>query len=248
MVIDEAQDTKPAAPEAGQTREVTLPISGMTCASCVRRVERALTRTPGVHEATVNLATERAQVAFDPSVIGLESLGAAVEKAGYAVALPEPPAVTPAADAPDEPVDGHAVQRAREIDDLKRKALTSLVAGAAMMALMYLPLGLDMTLLAPVLLIAATVVQFWAGRGFYQAAWAAARHGTTNMNTLVAVGTSLAYGYSAFVTLWPASGRTLGLPRPPLLRDGGHHHRPDPAGPLARGAGQEARPAPRSRR
>ena len=57
--------------------------------------------------------------------------------------------------------------------------------------------------LAPLLLIAATVVQFWAGGVFYRAAWAAAKHGGTNMNTLVAVGTSAAYGYSAFVTLWP---------------------------------------------
>jgi Cu+-exporting ATPase len=74
-----------------------------------------------------------------------------------------------------------------------------------MMALMYVPLpfGIGMTDIAPLLLIAATVVQFWAGRVFYRAAWAAAKHGGTNMNTLVAVGTSVAYGYSAFVTLWP---------------------------------------------
>jgi Cu+-exporting ATPase len=72
-----------------------------------------------------------------------------------------------------------------------------------MMALMYLPLPVAMSDLAPLLLIAATVVQFWAGGVFYQAAWAAARHLTTNMNTLVAVGTSAAYGYSGFVTLWP---------------------------------------------
>jgi P-type Cu+ transporter len=72
-----------------------------------------------------------------------------------------------------------------------------------MMALMYLPLPIPMTDLAPLLLIAATVVQFWAGGVFYRAAWAAAKHGATNMNTLVAVGTSAAYLYSAFVTLWP---------------------------------------------
>jgi len=81
-----------------------------------------------------------------------------------------------------------------------------------MMALMYLPLRLDMTLLAPVLLIAATVVQVWAGRVFYRAAWAAAKHGGTNMNTLVVVGTSLAYGYSAFVTLWPTLAARWGFP------------------------------------
>ena len=81
-----------------------------------------------------------------------------------------------------------------------------------MMALMYLPLGLDGRCVAPVLLIAATVVQVWAGATFYRAAWRAARHGSTNMNTLVAVGTSVAYGYSAFVTLWPSLAATWGFP------------------------------------
>src|SRR6058998_91270 len=65
--------------------ELTLPISGMTCASCVRRVERALGRVEGVEQASVNLATEKARVVFDPELAGLESLKAAVEKAGYGV-------------------------------------------------------------------------------------------------------------------------------------------------------------------
>ncbi|MBC8163650.1 MAG: copper-translocating P-type ATPase, partial [Roseiflexaceae bacterium] len=73
-------------------------------------------------------------------------------------------------------------------------------------------LGLDMLLLAPLLLIAATIVQVWAGRGFYNAAWAAAKHGGTNMNTLVVLGTSVAYGYSAFVTLWPTLAARWGFP------------------------------------
>ena len=94
------------------------------------------------------------------------------------------------------------------------------------MALMYLPLPIDtMDWLMPVLLVVATVVQFWAGAAFYRAAWAAARHGSTNMNTLVAVGTSVAYGYSAFVTLWPGAGRSAGAAAAPVLRDVGDHHR-----------------------
>jgi P-type Cu+ transporter len=80
------------------------------------------------------------------------------------------------------------------------------------MALMYLPLNVPMDVLAPVLLIVATAVQFWAGAPIYQAAWAAARHGGTNMHTLVAVGTSVAYGYSAFVTLWPRLAQQWGFP------------------------------------
>ncbi|MBA2449137.1 MAG: copper-translocating P-type ATPase, partial [Chloroflexi bacterium] len=196
--------------------EVTLPIEGMTCASCVRRIEKGLSRVPGVHEASVNLATEKARVVYDPAVAGLDQLTEAVEKAGYKVG--EPPRVpSPASQGrddarpPAEPVDEHERQRQRDIDDLRRKWTVSLAAGLAMMALMYLPLNVDMMLLAPVLLIASTVVQFWAGRVFYRAAWAAAKHGSTNMNTLVAVGTSVAYGYSAFVTLWPTLATRWGF-------------------------------------
>ncbi|MCC6314170.1 MAG: heavy metal translocating P-type ATPase [Thermomicrobiales bacterium] len=194
-----------ASEPAGET-EVSLPIEGMTCASCVRRVEKALAAVPGVSAAAVNLATERATVTIDPAVAARADLRAAVERAGYAVGAepePEPAAAPSPATAVATPVDRRALARDREIADLKRKWQVSLVIGLAMMALMYLPLPVPMMDLAPLLLIAATVVQFWAGGVFYRAAWAAARHGATNMNTLVAVGSSAAYGYSAFVTLWP---------------------------------------------
>ncbi|HEX2037775.1 MAG TPA: copper-translocating P-type ATPase, partial [Chloroflexota bacterium] len=137
---------------------------------------------------------------------GLEQLTAAVEKAGYKVGE------RPPASAPPVP-DGHEQARQREIDDLKRKWTVALPAGLGMMALMYVPLPLDaMDVLMPALLVIATVVQFWAGRSFYGAAWAAARHGATNMNTLVALGTTVAWGYSAFVTLWPGLAEGWGLP------------------------------------
>ncbi|HVC35005.1 MAG TPA: heavy metal translocating P-type ATPase [Chloroflexota bacterium] len=199
------------------TGEVLLPIEGMTCASCVRRVEKSLAKVPGVREATVNLATEPAKVVFDPAIATLDQFGAAVEKAGYRVGpIATQPAETvrvPVAGAPANGplVDEHERERQREVDDLKRKALVSLVVGLVMMALMYLPLNLDMVLVAPVLLIGATIIQFWAGRVFYQAAWAAGKHGSTNMNTLVALGTSVAYGYSAFVTLWPTLAQRWGF-------------------------------------
>lgn len=182
-----------------------LPIEGMTCASCVRRVERALTKVEGVRGVNVNLATEKASVVYDSAAADLTQLNAAVEKAGYRVgALPaEPFASTAAPEAADGAVDRREIERDREIGDLKRKSLISLAVGAVMMALMYVPTPVSMATMAPLLLIAATIVQFWAGRVFYQAAWAAAKHGSTNMNTLVAVGTSVAYSYSAFVTLWP---------------------------------------------
>jgi len=198
-----------------------LPIEGMTCASCVRRVEKALARVDGVADASVNLATERARVTLDPSIATPAHLSAAVERAGYRVGtMPAPAApgmeessAPPGGAPPAGPaLDPHELAAERELDSLRRKWLVSLALGASMMALMYLPLHLDMTLVAPSLLVAASIVQFWAGGVFYSTAWAAARHGSATMNTLVALGTSVAYGYSAFVTLWPALAARWGFP------------------------------------
>lgn len=196
--------------------EAVLPIEGMTCASCVRRVERALSKVEGVRDANVNLATERASVTYDPETVDMAQLSAAVEKAGYKVGAQRGTSVNPSGDAQaaeqaDDRTDEREIERDREIGDLKRKSLVSLVVGALMMALMYVPTPVSMVNMAPILLIAATVVQFWAGKIFYSAAWAAAKHGGTNMNTLVAVGTTVAYGYSSFVTLWPDLSASWGF-------------------------------------
>ena len=202
--------------------EVVLPVEGMTCASCVGRVERSLAKVPGVRAASVNLATEKATVVYDPVLTDVATLRGAVERAGYKVGpMPEaaevalPSRVTLPTDTPrPAPAarDPREVERDREIADLKRKSLVSLAVGLVMMGLMYVPLPVPMPVIAPFLLIAATAVQFWAGSVFYKQAWAAARHGATNMNTLVAVGTSVAYGYSAFVTLWPDLAAGWGYP------------------------------------
>src|SRR4051794_35114520 len=195
--------------------EAILPIESMSCASCVRRVEKALMKVTGVAGASVNLATEKASVAFDPTLVTVADLNLAVEKAGYHVgAMPsvaESPGISQVVAA--EPVDARELTRNHEIAVLKKKSLVSLAVGVAMMILMYVPLpwGIEMRDIAPLLLIAATVIQFWAGKVFYQAAWAALKHGSTNMNTLVAAGTSAAYGYSAFVTLWPERAESWGF-------------------------------------
>lgn len=192
--------------------ELALPIEGMTCASCVVRVEKALGKVPGVQRANVNLATEQARVVFDPAQVSAAQLHAAVEKAGYKVGNMAPTPAPSAQVDQAEAHDTHEQARQHELDAIGRKWMVSLPIGLAMMVLMYLPLPTEITTLAPLLLVAATVVQFWAGSGFYQAAWAAARHGGTNMNTLVAIGTSAAYAYSAFVTLWPGLAAQWGLP------------------------------------
>jgi P-type Cu+ transporter len=195
--------------------EITLDIEGMTCASCVRRVERSLGRVDGVSEASVNFATEQATVSYDPAAVDISELTAAVEKAGFGVNVPQPRHQTTSSagqPAQTEQSDPRELAREREMNDLKRKWIVGLTIGAIMMVEMYVPLGIDMEYLAPLMLIQAAIVQFWAGSVFYKGAWAAAKHFTTNMNTLVAIGTSVAFGYSAFVTLWPGLAAQWGFP------------------------------------
>ncbi|WP_448640892.1 heavy metal translocating P-type ATPase [Geodermatophilus sp. URMC 63] len=199
----------PAATEA--TASCTLDIAGMTCASCVGRVEKALNRVDGVAAAEVNLATEVATVRFDPAQVGLEELTAAVTRAGY-TATPRRETRPADQDAGPETATGGRDDETR-LTSLRRRWQITLAVGLGLMVLMYVPLYLDtMDWLMPAVLVIATVVQFWAGRDVYRAAWAAARHRSTNMNTLVALGTGVAYGYSAFVTLWPAAAERWGLP------------------------------------
>jgi Cu+-exporting ATPase len=194
----------------------------MTCASCVRRIEKALQKVDGVHEASVNLATEKARVVYDPGATTFEAMHAAVQKAGYGlgdqpdVESPAPSSGVQSAESPQVrhgATDQLESERQREIDDLKLRWMVALPVGLGMMALMYIPLPLDaMDILMPAILVIATAVQFWAGHTFYQAAWASAKHASTSMNTLVALGTLVAWGYSGFVTLWPGLAEGWGFP------------------------------------
>ncbi len=209
------------------TATKTLAVGGMTCASCVGRVEKALRRAPGVLKATVNLATEKATVEYLPGTTGRDDLAAAVRRAGYEVVAPArgPGAGTrgagaagsmaaganPAGDA----VDPETVARRAAYLRLRRKV----VAGAILSALVFL--GSMGFAFVPgfltngwVLWALATPVQFWVGRQFYRAAFAAARHGGTTMDTLVVMGSSAAYFYSAAGVLFPAffDHHGLGVP------------------------------------
>jgi Cu+-exporting ATPase len=200
-------------PTGSQPTECTLDIGGMTCASCVGRVQKALSRVGGVLEATVNLANETAVVTYDPAATGAEALSEAVARAGYtgtprAAAMHPGPAAAPAdpraAAASGAGADDLDARRDREIAGLRRRWQVALASGLGLMAVMYVPIHLDtMDWLMPAIFVVATVVQAWAGADIYRAAWATAKHGGTSMNTLVALGTGVAYGYSAFVTLWP---------------------------------------------
>jgi Cu+-exporting ATPase len=204
--------------DTGSVVDCVLDIAGMTCAACVNRVEKALNKVDGVHVATVNLAAETAAVHYDPTRVDLSALTGAVTKAGY-TGTPRPPQVT-AADSGRDPVESRDVAEAeREVvkdaerRSLKRRWQVALTTGLSLMAVMYVPIYLDtMDWLMPLILVVATGVQFWAGASIYHAAWAAAKHRTTNMNTLVALGTGVSYAYSAFVTLWPGLAQRWGLP------------------------------------
>jgi Cu+-exporting ATPase len=191
------------------TEEVQLPIEGMTCASCVRRVEKSLAKLAGVESVGVNLATEQATVRFNPAMVGDNDFRQAVEKAGYGIRRVEQQAAQ--TDADGAPVDREAERRRHDIADLRLKFIVSLAAGIVIMAGMFLPLPWPMETRYVAMFLLATPIQFWAGWQFYRGAWMAARHLTTNMNTLIAVGTSAAYLYSVFITFFPDAVRTAGL-------------------------------------
>ena len=169
-------------------------MTGMTCASCVGRVERALEKVPGVLKTSVNLANGKATVGYLTGEVELRDLEKAVEGAGYGVVRGEESFAE----------DSHE----REYKELKADfilaaALTALIfVGSLPMMLGFEP-PIPMMWLAFVLLGLATPVQFWAGRRFYRGAWGALRNGQANMNTLVVMGTSAAYLYSAVATLAP---------------------------------------------
>src|SRR5688500_12765788 len=180
----------------------------MTCASCVNRIERFLNRADGVAEANVNLATERATVRFDPALIDRTGIVATIEAAGYEVGREASAAIgTDAADAAEE------AERAAERRELLTGAIVSLGIGVTMMAIMFWPGGTPwpMVDINRWFLVPATIVQFVYGRRFMVAALRGARHGEANMNTLVAMGTLAAYGYSLYVTLLPDQVMAAGL-------------------------------------
>ncbi len=176
-------------------KEVTLTLGGLHCAACVGRAERALRESPGVDRAQVNLATRRAKVHFDPLQTTVENLKQAVAAAGYEVEswaeeAPPPPA-------PET-----------EARLFKRRFVIALILSLPVMVGHLVPplphwLGLSHTTWNMALLLLSTPVLFYSGASFFTGALKAARHGAASMDTLVALGTSAAYAYSAWVTFFP---------------------------------------------
>ena len=199
-------------PDNLQPIEIILPIEGMTCASCVNRIERFLKKTPGVETANVNLATERATVLVDPGTAGRDELVKAVEAAGYEVKAEAAAVEGAAAVSLEDEITADDAEREREQRHTLFQALVSIGAAIVFMVLMFVPQTVvPMTEINKLILWPATFIQFWAGGRFYRAAWRAGRHGGATMDTLVAVGTSAAWGYSVFVTMWPEVVHAAGL-------------------------------------
>ncbi len=188
-----------------RVEKARIPIGGISCASCVATIEGALRKTPGVVSASVNLATNAATVEFVPATATLPDLRHAIQNAGY-----EPLEV-------DEGVpraDQEKAAREREVRALKRK----LGVGLILTVPVFLGSFPEWFPWAPgilqnfwVLLLLTTPVQLWVGAQFYRGFWAALRHRTSDMNTLIAVGTSAAYLYSLAMTAAPGFFRARGI-------------------------------------
>jgi Cu+-exporting ATPase len=186
------------ASPASDERTIRIPVSGMTCAACQSRVQRTLQKQPGVVDAGVNLMMKDATVRYSPRAITPEQLVSAIRDTGYGAELP------PAKENAFEEQEARDSAQREEFSELRRKAIVSGIAGVvAMVAPMTLmsvvsPRGLNVASL-----ILAAAVMGWAGRHFYTRAWAAFRHHSADMNTLIAIGTGAAFVYSLIATLAP---------------------------------------------
>jgi Cu+-exporting ATPase len=182
-------------PEIERGREMVLPITGMTCANCVATVERALQKTEGVTEVSVNYATERATVRVEASAAGIDELAAAVERVGYGVVRADELGLD----------DAEAEARHAELDKQTRLFWTGVLFAGPLFAL---SMASDFSWLgtwaqAPwvnwLMFALATPVQFYVGWDYYVGSWKSLRNRSANMDVLVALGSSVAFAYSVLV-------------------------------------------------
>ncbi|HEY2706044.1 MAG TPA: heavy metal translocating P-type ATPase [Candidatus Dormibacteraeota bacterium] len=198
------------AEPAAALRHLDLDITGMTCGSCAARIERVLGRISGVAGVRVNYATGRADVDHDPELVDVHAVVAAVQRAGYAARDRDPAAAAPATPEADH----------RGEDGLRRRLLVAwpLTVAAVVLSMGWPHQGWARATVA----VLVTPVEFWAGLPFLRGAVERARRGGTSMDTLVALGTLTAFGYSTYELLTAGGGHVhrvgghLGL--------GGHLH------------------------
>ncbi|MFB3884786.1 MAG: heavy metal translocating P-type ATPase [Thermodesulfobacteriota bacterium] len=209
-LIDKVKDLGYGA----KVEKVLLPIQGMTCASCVNKVEKALRSLKGVTDVSVNFATERASVEYIPEEVSIRDFKKAVQEAGYEVIEVK---AGESILREEDIVERERLAREAELRRLKWKFILGAILLGPILILMYGAslleawpgLSKETNFLLQFLL--ATPVQFWAGWQFYVGFWKATKHKTSDMNTLIAVGTSAAYFYSLMATFFPHLFMVKGL-------------------------------------
>jgi Cu+-exporting ATPase len=180
------------------TKKSIFPVSGMTCASCVARVDSALSAVPGVVSVSVNLASEKATVEYTEDM-RVADLQKAARDAGYKLG-PEA-----------ETLEDVTTASQRDLRAVRNRFIFAIVLGLLIMTLGFIPAVMMQPYMPYVLWALATPVQFWAGWRFYRGMWGALRHLTADMNTLIAVGTSAAYFYSVVAVLFPGLFTAAGV-------------------------------------
>ncbi len=201
----------PVIPTPPGLDQLDLELTGMTCAACANRIEKKLNRLDGV-TATVNYATEKANVHFDAATVSPEQLVAAVESIGYGAAIPSP-------EPSDEP-DAADVRLA----DLRRRLVVAMALGIPVLLLSMIP-ALQFRGWQWLCLVLSTPVAVWSAAPFHRVAWKNAKQAEANMDTLVSVGVIAAYGWSLYALLATPAGE-LGMEMPMSLvpaRGDSHH-------------------------
>ncbi|WP_079102002.1 heavy metal translocating P-type ATPase [Carbonactinospora thermoautotrophica] len=198
-------------PVTGRSARVELAIGGMTCASCAARIEKKLNRLDGV-SATVNFATEKATVEYDPERVTPEQLVKTVEATGYTATLPQPP----------HRAEEHPSEEDDHLSQLRQRLVVSTVLTVPVVLLAMVPAlqftywqWLSFTLAAPVVV--------WGALPFHRAAWTNLRHGSATMDTLISLGVLAAFGWSVWALFWGGAGEPGMRMRFQLLPESGHH-------------------------
>ncbi|TVT54578.1 MAG: copper-translocating P-type ATPase [Sedimenticola thiotaurini] len=199
-----ANDITAAISKAGfsvPSETLDLVIGGMTCAACSSRLEKVLSRLPGVEHAVVNLATEKASITAPSGVVSLQDAIAAVERAGFTAHS--------ATTAVEQQAKLEQIKLQQNRRELMQLILAVLFTRPVALPMLLMPMGIHAELPAGWQLALATPVQFWLGWRFYEGAFKSLRGGAGNMDVLVAMGTSAAWGLSAWVTLTGGAGGHL---------------------------------------
>ncbi|MFA6525222.1 MAG: heavy metal translocating P-type ATPase [Patescibacteria group bacterium] len=173
------------------SKAIDFHVSGMHCASCAMNIQRKLKKTDGIQEASVNYANEQAYLDYDPRIIDQSKIAEIVKSLGYKAILDKEK---------EEKITEH--EHAEKLKSLKQKIIFGGIFSFGLIIGAMLPGAPEFLMNRWVMLAMATPIQIWLGSGFYRSAWSALKNKTTNMDTLVALGTSVAYGYSLVVLLF----------------------------------------------